>query len=211
MKWRTIGAALMVALTLAACERTPERGQTGTDKDAGGSSGAPARPAASPSNTDTAQPRSILRPEIAETPTELQPKPAHAVISFGTSGTALDEAGRKTIDALLEKPVVKLGGPIFVRGHSDTRGSDRDNLLVSRDRAQSVHEYLLQQGLKPERIHVIALGETRPIAPNAKLDGSDDPAGRAKNRRVEIDIEGPVPAALQGDGSGVATASVTEE
>jgi OOP family OmpA-OmpF porin len=38
-------------------------------------------------------------------------------------------------------------------------------------------------------MRVIALGETRPIAPNAKPDGSDDSAGRARNRRVEIELD----------------------
>jgi OOP family OmpA-OmpF porin len=40
---------------------------------------------------------------------------------------------------------------------------------------------------------VIGLGEDRPVAPNAHLDGSDDPEGRARNRRVEIEVT-PVPA-----------------
>jgi OOP family OmpA-OmpF porin len=44
---------------------------------------------------------------------------------------------------------------------------------------------------------VIALGEARPVAPNANLDGSDNPGGRARNRRVDITVspgEQPAPA-----------------
>jgi photosystem I P700 chlorophyll a apoprotein A2 len=45
-----------------------------------------------------------------------------------------------------------------------------------------------QGGVEPGRIRTTGLGETRPKAPNQKPDGSDDPAGRQQNRRVEIVI-----------------------
>lgn len=135
--------------------------------------------------------RSILRPDIAVPTPELPPEELiHAVISFGAFPFALDEAGRAAIDALLDQPAMKSGSAIILRGHSDSRGSDGDNLAASRVRAERVRDYLVEKGVAPGRITLIALGETRPIAPNATLDGSDDPEGRARNRRVEIDVSG---------------------
>jgi len=144
--------------------------------------------------------RSILRPDIAAPMPEPAPiEPIHAIISFGTSPFALDEAGRAAIDALLDQPAMESGGAIILRGHSDSRGSDGDNLAASRVRAEKVRAYLVEKGVAPERITLIALGETRPVAPNAMLDGSDDPQGRAKNRRVDIDVAGAEKGAVDPD------------
>jgi OOP family OmpA-OmpF porin len=115
-------------------------------------------------------------------------EPIHAVIDFGASGLKLDEAGQKAIDPLLDA-LTKLGGPVILRGHSDSHGSDGDNRVASRIRAEKVRDYLVGKGIAKDRIQLIALGEARPIAPNAHPDGSDDPDGRARNRRVEIDAE----------------------
>jgi OOP family OmpA-OmpF porin len=57
---------------------------------------------------------------------------------------------------------------------------------MSRKRAEAVRDYLAGKGIARTAMTVIARGETRPIAPNARPDGSDDSAGRARNRRVEI-------------------------
>ena len=54
-----------------------------------------------------------------------------------------------------------------------------------------MRDYLESKDVAPDRISVIALGETRPIAPNANEDGSDNPEGRARNRRVEIEVQPP--------------------
>src|SRR3546814_16131383 len=78
------------------------------------------------------------------------------------------------------------GGAITVRGHSDSRGSDSDNLRVSEARTKAVADYLVTKGIAADRMTELGVGETRPIAPNAHLDGSDDEQGRAKNRRVDV-------------------------
>ncbi|WEK42013.1 MAG: OmpA family protein [Candidatus Sphingomonas colombiensis] len=143
---------------------------------------------------EAAESKSILRPDVAPTaPPPPTIEPVHGVIAFGASGMKLDEAGRAAIDALLEKAVAKAGGAIILRGSTDSRGNDRDNLTASRLRAEVVRDYMVARGIAGDRITVIALGETRPIAPNAKLDGSDDPEGRAKNRRVDVEIDLPLP------------------
>lgn len=133
--------------------------------------------------------RSIIRPDVAPSPTPPPaPEPIEAVIAFGASGLKLDDAGRQAIDALLAAETTATGGPIILRGNTDSRGADGDNLVASRKRAEAVRDYMVAKGVAADRIRIIALGETRPIAPNARPDGSDDPEGRAKNRRVDVEI-----------------------
>lgn len=78
-------------------------------------------------------------------------------------------------------------GSIEVSGHTDSKGSDQYNLDLSRARADSVIAYLVtRHGLEKPRFQASAAGEAQPVAPNTKPDGSDNPEGRQKNRRVEI-------------------------
>ncbi|MBW1660432.1 MAG: OmpA family protein, partial [Deltaproteobacteria bacterium] len=72
-------------------------------------------------------------------------------------------------------------------GHTDSKGSEEYNLALSQRRADSVKVWLIEEGgLKGITIITKGYGESKPVAPNTKPDGSDNPEGRAKNRRVEI-------------------------
>lgn len=136
--------------------------------------------------------KSIIRPDIEPSPTPTPPaEPVELTVPLPAKGAQPDQAGLALIDTLLSDPVVALGGPITIWGHSDSQGSDAANLSASRRRAEAVRDYLVQKGVAADRITVIAMGEARPIAPNRKLDGSDDPEGRDKNRRVEIKVDLP--------------------
>ncbi len=78
---------------------------------------------------------------------------------------------------------------IAVEGHTDAVGSEKYNLALSRGRAESVARALVFSEVQKERITVHAFGETRPLAPNKHPDGTDNPEGRRRNRRVELYIE----------------------
>jgi outer membrane protein OmpA-like peptidoglycan-associated protein len=69
---------------------------------------------------------------------------------------------------------------ITVEGHTDSRGSETTNLSLSENRAMSVRTLMVSEGIEPDKITSMGLGETRPIADN------NSPEGRANNRRVEI-------------------------
>ena len=71
---------------------------------------------------------------------------------------------------------------IRVEGHTDDRGRDSYNLKLSQKRADAVREYLVNQGVEPERLESMGYGETVPIDDNKTKDG------RANNRRVEFTI-----------------------
>jgi outer membrane protein OmpA-like peptidoglycan-associated protein len=79
--------------------------------------------------------------------------------------------------------------PILIEGYTDSKGKHDYNIKLSDRRAASVKTWLAKNSnTNAALIKTKGLGETNPVAPNAKPDGSDDPAGRQKNRRVEITI-----------------------
>lgn len=80
-------------------------------------------------------------------------------------------------------------GAIRVVGHTDSKGDDAYNQRLSEARARAVADWFGQQvGVRQRAFDVTGVGEGAPIAPNETADGKDDPAGRAKNRRVELII-----------------------
>jgi len=78
---------------------------------------------------------------------------------------------------------------VSIEGHTDSIGGDEYNQRLSERRAQSVASSLDREGVPMSRMHARGFGKKYPIAPNKNSDGSDNPAGRAKNRRVEVIIE----------------------
>jgi len=72
---------------------------------------------------------------------------------------------------------------VTVEGHTDSTGSDAYNQKLSENRALSVSNYLLNKGIKQQRLAAIGKGETEPVADNNTENG------RALNRRVEITLE----------------------
>ncbi|MCB0762456.1 MAG: OmpA family protein [Flavobacteriales bacterium] len=100
----------------------------------------------------------------------------------------------KTIDnsllgVLEENPTLK----VEIGSHTDSRGEDEYNRTLSQKRAESVVNYLILSGIDPSRLVARGYGEAQPIAPNQNDDGSDNPDGRARNRRTEFRIIGEVP------------------
>lgn len=77
---------------------------------------------------------------------------------------------------------------IELSAHTDSIGSNSYNLKLSQARAQSCVDYLIQTGIKTERIFAKGYGETKPVAPNTLPNGKDNPAGRQLNRRTEFTV-----------------------
>ena len=85
--------------------------------------------------------------------------------------------------------------PVTIIGYTDAKGDDAYNDRLSTARASTVSISLMDGGIR--RAIVKGFGERDPVAPNARPDGSDDPEGRQRNRRVEI-ILSPVPKSEKG-------------
>jgi outer membrane protein OmpA-like peptidoglycan-associated protein len=80
-------------------------------------------------------------------------------------------------------------GVIQVNGHTDSIGADAYNITLSERRAASVVRWLTTNaGIDAGRLQAKGYGESRPIAQNTNPNGSDNPEGRQKNRRVEVII-----------------------
>jgi len=80
-------------------------------------------------------------------------------------------------------------GQVRILGYTDGKGSAAYNQALSERRARSVETWFVDRdGLRGVAFATQGFGARDPVAPNTKPDGSDDPAGRAKNRRVEIVI-----------------------
>ena len=79
---------------------------------------------------------------------------------------------------------------VEVAGHTDSVGAEQYNQGLSERRAQAVYDYLTSNGIDSSRLRgPIGYGESRPIAPNTNPDGSDNPEGRARNRRTELNVQ----------------------
>jgi len=78
---------------------------------------------------------------------------------------------------------------VLIEGHTDAKGSASYNQKLSEHRAESVKTWLVGKGISEQIIWTRGWGAAKPVAPNSKPNGADDPEGRQKNRRVEITIK----------------------
>lgn len=100
----------------------------------------------------------------------------------------LFDVNKATLKPESQLKLAKLAGILMVfqdmklsiEGHTDSTGSEELNLRLSADRARSVYEFLMSQGVAPDRMKYQGFGSSKPVAPN------DSEANRAKNRRVEV-------------------------
>lgn len=112
---------------------------------------------------------------------------ADALFEFDKA--TLNPDAEETLAALL--PLLAKAGkhPATIEGHTDAKGSDAYNQTLSEKRAQTVKDWLVARGAVAASTPIQGWGKRRPVAPNAKSDGSDDPQGRQKNRRVEVVLD----------------------
>jgi outer membrane protein OmpA-like peptidoglycan-associated protein len=82
---------------------------------------------------------------------------------------------------------VRSSGEVRIVGHTDSIGSDAYNQRLSEQRASAVKQWLNEkEGIPAHLMLVQGMGSRKPVAYNTMPDGSDNPDGRAQNRRVEV-------------------------
>jgi outer membrane protein OmpA-like peptidoglycan-associated protein len=108
------------------------------------------------------------------------------VALFDTDKAELKPAGKEQIKAYREQAKADLSraDKIRISGHTDNTGSADHNKKLSQQRAEAVRDYLKSIGVDPNKIEVVGEGMSRPVADNRTKEG------RAKNRRVEIEVVG---------------------
>ena len=121
-----------------------------------------------------------------------QNKPMRTVTIGGDAFFDTNKASfRKEAQPELEKFATRVRGvssveAVQITGHTDNTGAADYNQQLSEQRAATVKDFLVKNGVDPSKITIFGKGQTSPIADNATTDG------RAKNRRVEIMVKGAV-------------------
>jgi outer membrane protein OmpA-like peptidoglycan-associated protein len=108
---------------------------------------------------------------------------------FDSNEFALSPQAEITLKALgpmLEKESMH---PVIIEAHTDSIGFSQYNQQLSEKRAASVYTWLSTHSFIAASAKIKGFGKTRPIASNLNADGSDNPAGRQQNRRVEIIVD----------------------
>ena len=107
------------------------------------------------------------------------------LFDFGKSDIRSDAAQTlKSLAGVLNNAKVPTA---HIYGHTDSISDEAFNLQLSQERADAVSAELKKDGVSA-MLDATGYGESKPVAPNDNADGSDNPAGRALNRRVEIFI-----------------------
>src|SRR6266404_5432548 len=105
-------------------------------------------------------------------------------VLFDTARYTLKPGAREKLAKVAGIIEAHPGLKIDVEGHTDSVGGDEYNMKLSENRANSVREYLISQGVSAENITAQGFGKTMPVAENSKA------AGRQANRRVELVVSG---------------------
>ena len=169
MRVKVIGLLAVLAL-VSACASEPEEAATATDTGSSQSqsTGGTSEPAPAPSTTlEAPAPGSVEQFQV-----EVGDR-----VFFAFDRSDLSEAARATLNKQAEWLKTYPAVTIRIEGHADERGTREYNLALGARRANSVKEYLISQGVNPNRIDTISYGKERPA-----VEGSNE-AAWAQNRR----------------------------
>ena len=112
---------------------------------------------------------------------------ADALFEFNQA--TLTSRAEETLNALPPMLPQASRHPMSIEGHTDSIGSADYNQKLSEQRAQAVKTWLVARQAVPAATPIKGYGKGRPVASNTNPDGSDNPEGRQRNRRVEIVID----------------------
>jgi outer membrane protein OmpA-like peptidoglycan-associated protein len=105
-----------------------------------------------------------------------------AIVLFAVDSAVIDEAGFRELNWFLDKIRPYPHVSLEVKGYTDSTGTEAHNQPLSNQRAWAVQDYLVSQGIPPDRIFASGFGATDPARPNV------DARGRTQNRRAEVRV-----------------------
>ena len=156
---------------------TPAMATTECDPELVPKKAAPAPAAAAPAPAPKAAPKPVVKPVVEKVTMA-------AETNFDFDKAVLKPAGKARLDDLVDKLKAVNLEVIIAVGHTDSIGTKAYNLKLSLRRANAVKAYLVSKGIPANRIYTEGKGKSQPIADNRTKEG------RAKNRRVEIEVVG---------------------
>ncbi|HEY9123743.1 MAG TPA: OmpA family protein [Bacteroidales bacterium] len=107
-------------------------------------------------------------------------------ILFNYNSVLLDNESKTMLERLIRIMRDYPSLTIEIIGHADSKGNPEYNRKISLDRARAVADYFVNQGIDENRFTLFGFGDALAIAIDVNPDGSDNPAGRRFNRRVEL-------------------------
>jgi OOP family OmpA-OmpF porin len=174
---------LLVALALAAgCATEPPKPEA--------QPAPPPAPVPAPKPPPPPEPKPRAPEPEKPTPAPEKPKPVAEKVTFAADvlfdfdKAVIKPEGKSKLDDISNKAKGVNLEVVIAIGHADSIGSDAYNQRLSVRRAESVKAYLVSKGIEANRVYTEGKGEKQPVAENKTADG------RAKNRRVEIEVIG---------------------
>jgi OmpA-OmpF porin, OOP family len=157
----------------------------------------PPKPEPKPAPPPAPKPAPPPEPKPVPAPAPEKPKPAAekpkpvaekvtfaADVLFDFDKAVIKPEGKSKLDDISNKVRGINLEVVIAIGHADSTGSDAYNQRLSVRRSESVKAYMVSKGIEPNRVYTEGKGEKQPVADNKTRDG------RAKNRRVEIEVIG---------------------
>ncbi|MHB1124647.1 MAG: outer membrane protein OmpA [Ramlibacter sp.] len=147
-------------------------------------------PPPAPAPAPAARPAPPPPPAAAPRPAPAPQPPAATKVTYAADAffdfdkSVLKPEGKAKLDDLVGKVKGINLEVIIAVGHTDSIGTDAYNQKLSVRRAEAVKAYLVSKGIEKNRVYTEGKGEKQPVADNRTAEG------RAKNRRVEIEVVG---------------------
>jgi peptidoglycan-associated lipoprotein len=194
--WRGLILLMIVALLLAGCPKRPDV-QVGVAESIG--------PETATAAKTTAKEEKVAEPIIETATIPVPESPPLKDVFFNSDKAVLGEDAKKRLDEIIEWLNVNPEAHIVIEGHTDERGPEAYNLILGKQRANVVRDYLVAGGIDAKRLHTTSQGEKQPF-----VQGHDDSAWM-RNRRVHFVLASEVRASLNSEEEKTEEASLSNE
>ena len=116
------------------------------------------------------------------------PQPPDIIIYFEFDSASVTALGKLQLDSMVDRLKADTSLTIEIQGNTDGKGSKEYNERLGKNRAKTCYDYFIKAGVEKKNLSLVTFGMDRPVDKNLLEDGTDNPDGRAHNRRVEFRI-----------------------
>lgn len=123
-----------------------------------------------------------VRARFAQSLAAQPPRPSNYVLYFEAGGNVLTAESQAAMVSIRQEIAQRAASEVMVIGHTDRVGSAEANDRLSRKRAESLRDLLIESGIAADKLEAVGRGERDPLVP------TDDDVDEPRNRRVEISV-----------------------